>query len=280
MSLLSPYPRIGLNGAVVAVTGGARGIGRATAALFTARGATVTIGDLDAAAARSTADEIGCNAVVLDVSSRDSVEDFLTASGPVDILVNNAGIMPLGTFLDESDKVSATQINVNFWGPIHGMRAVLPGMIERGRGHIVNVASLAGKMPTPGGAVYCGTKHAVVGLSTSVRAEVAEHGVSVSAVLPSLVHTDLGSGASLPGAMALEPDDVARAIADSVRHRRAEIVLPRWLGSAVDMTHLLPGTVVDTILRVGGLRDRGLAANDSADRAEYRRRIAGQADRS
>lgn len=278
MSLLSPYPRIGLNGAVVAVTGGARGIGRATAALFTARGATVTIGDLDEAAAAATAAEIGCHSVGLDVSSRTSVEEFLAAAGPVDILINNAGIMPLGRFLDEPDNISATQINVNFWGPIHGMRAALPGMITRGRGHIVNVASLAGKMPTPGAAVYCGTKHAVLGLSTSVRAEVAEHGVSVTTVLPSLVHTDLGSGASLPGAFSLEPVDVAEAIVESVRHRRAEIVLPRWLGTAVDIATMLPGAVLDTTLRVGGVGDRGLAANDSADRAEYRRRIAGQAE--
>ncbi|MEV0341433.1 SDR family oxidoreductase [Nocardia sp. NPDC050713] len=280
MSLLSPYPAIGLNGAVVAVTGGARGIGRATAALFTAHGAAVTIGDLDEAAAKSTADEIGCSAVVLDVSSRESVEAFLAASGPVDILVNNAGIMPLGSFLDEPDNISTAQINVNFWGPIHGMRAALPGMIERRRGHIVNIASLAAKMPTPGGAVYGATKHAVLGLSTSVRAEVAELGVSVSAVMPSLVHTDLGSGASLPGPLSLEPEDVARAVVDTVRHRRAETVLPRWLGSAVDMTQLLPGGVVDTILRVGGLGERGLAAGNSAERAEYRRRVAGQAERS
>ncbi|MEV6213359.1 SDR family oxidoreductase [Nocardia sp. NPDC051833] len=280
MSLLTHYPPIDLRGAVVAVTGGARGIGRATAALFAARGAAVTIGDLDAVTVETTAKEIGSRGAVLDVTSRASIDDFLAAAGPVDILVNNAGIMPLGTFLDEPTNISAAQINVNFWGPIHGMQAALPGMIERGRGHIVNVASLAGKMPTPGGAVYCGTKHAVVGLSTSVRAEVAEHGVSVSTVMPSLVHTDLGSGASLPSALSLEPEDVARAIVDSVRHRRAEVVLPRWLGAAVDVTRVLPGAVVDTTLRVGGLRDRGLAANDSAERAEYRRRLAGQAQRS
>ncbi|NLE81767.1 MAG: SDR family oxidoreductase [Rhodococcus sp.] len=280
MPLLSRYPAIGLNGAVVAVTGGARGIGRATAAQFTGQGATVTIGDLDGDAATRSANEIGCRSAVLDVTSRESVARFLDVAGPVDILVNNAGIMPLGAFLDEPEKLSAAQINVNLWGPIHGMQVALPGMIARGRGHIVNVASLAGKMPTPGGAVYCATKHAVVGVSTSVRAEVAEHGVSVSTVMPSLVHTDLGSGASLPGALSLEPEDVARAIVDSVRHRRAEIVLPRWLGTATGVGNLLPGSVMDGALRVAGLRDRGLAANDSADRAEYRRRLAGQAERA
>lgn len=125
--------------------------------------------------------------------------------------------------------------------------------------------------------MYCGTKHAVVGLSASVRHEVADHHVSVSTVLPSLVHTDLGSGAKMPGAVSLEPEDVAAAIVDSVRHRRAEIVVPRWLGSAVDVTRVLPGIVQEAAMRAGGFHRRGVSANDSADRADYINRVQKQA---
>jgi NADP-dependent 3-hydroxy acid dehydrogenase YdfG len=124
-----PYPKIELNGAVVAVTGGARGIGKATSDLFTARGATVCVGDLDRAPYR------------LDVTSRDSFAEFtgavLDRFGRIDVLVNNAGVMPLGDFLSEADAVSATTLDVNVWGLIHGMRFVLPHMIGRGSGHVV-----------------------------------------------------------------------------------------------------------------------------------------------
>jgi len=127
------YPRVSLDDAVVAVTGGARGIGRATADLFTARGATVCTGDLDG------------GDYTLDVTSRDSFASFAGAVvdrfGRIDVLVNNAGVMPLGDFLSEDDAISATTMDVNVWGLIHGMRAVMPHMVERGSGHVVNVAS-------------------------------------------------------------------------------------------------------------------------------------------
>ncbi len=76
----------------------------------------------------------------------------------IDVLINNAGVMPLGGFLEESDATSRMTMNVNVWGPLHGMRMVLPGMVERGSGHIVNVASMAGKLPVPGMAVYNASK--------------------------------------------------------------------------------------------------------------------------
>ena len=126
-----PYPKIEVEGAVVAVTGGARGIGKATSDLFAAEGATVCIGDLDGAD--------GPNGYVLDVTSRDSFAEFtgavLDRFGRIDILVSNAGVMPLGDFLSEDDAISRTTLDVNVWGLVHGMRLVLPHMIERGSGH-------------------------------------------------------------------------------------------------------------------------------------------------
>ncbi|AXQ31109.1 SDR family oxidoreductase [Solimonas sp. K1W22B-7] len=276
------YPGIALRGAVVAITGGARGIGRATAQAFVREGARVAIADLDHALATATARELGASvrAYAVDVTRADSFAAFLEAAerdlGPIDVLVNNAGVMPIGRFVEESEKISATTLNVNVWGPIHGMRLVLPGMIARGRGHIVNIASLAGKTHLPGLAVYCASKFAVVGLSASVRAEVADSGVSVSAVLPSMVKTELSAGIPVPGSAAVEPEDIADAVIDSLRTRRAETAVPRWVGAAAAMTNLLPETMAKLARKAVG-DDRGLVANDSPARADYLRRVDQQA---
>lgn len=222
------YPAIDLNGAVVAITGGARGIGRATAAAFLREGARVAIGDLEHDLAEATARELGLSvrAYALDVTDSESfaafVSDVEADLGPLDVLVNNAGVMPIAPFLEESEKVSATTMNVNVWGPINGLRLALPGMVARGRGHVVNIASLAGKTYLPGLAVYCASKHAVVGLTATVRSEVAPSGVSVSAVLPSMVNTELSAGVPVPGPAAVEPEDIAAAVVHSVRTSRRD----------------------------------------------------------
>ncbi|MDT4920270.1 MAG: hypothetical protein QOI15_1172, partial [Pseudonocardiales bacterium] len=195
------YPPIDLTDAVVLITGGGRGIGRTTGAAFTARGATVCLADLDLPVAQDSAAEIGGAAFSVDVTSRASFErcvaDVTARYGRIDVLVNNAGVMPLGGFLDEPDALSATTLDVNVWGLIHGMRLVLPDMIERGSGHVVNVASMAGKVPVPGMAVYNASKFAARGLSLAVRDEIAGTGVSVSTLLPSAVRTELASGVRL-----------------------------------------------------------------------------------
>ena len=282
MSVFPQYTRINIDGAVVAITGGARGIGRATAERFVAAGAAVAIGDLDLEVAQQTAEELGarCHAYKVDVGSRESFNAFIEAVtsdvGPVDILVNNAGIMPLGDFIDETPGVSATQIAVNLSGPINGMQAVLPAMVERGNGHVVNVASLAGRMPTPGAAVYSATKHAVVGLSLSVRDEVAPYGVSVTTVLPSLVRTDLGAGLDMPNVVTVDPEDIAKAVVDTVRTRRAEVIVPRWLGSAVNLTNTLPRSLQQAARTAAGGSRQAAGALNSAERTAYLKRVAGQ----
>ncbi|SEP52780.1 SDR family NAD(P)-dependent oxidoreductase [Amycolatopsis saalfeldensis] len=111
--------------------------------------------------------------------------------------VRRPGVMPLGDFLEEPDELGRTTFDVNVWGLVLGLRLVLPGMIARGRGHVVNVASMAGKIPLPGMAVYNASKFAAVGLTATVRREYASSGVSVSAVLPSAVRTGLASGVPL-----------------------------------------------------------------------------------
>ncbi|MGX9672869.1 SDR family oxidoreductase [Mycobacterium sp. HM-7] len=280
MRLRADYPAIDLDGAVVAITGGARGIGRATARAFIARGAKVAIGDLDGAVVDATAAEVGAMGYVLDVTDRASVDNFVSSVerdlGPVDVFVNNAGVMPVIRFLEEDDRVSATTLNVNLWGPINGMRAVLPGMMHRGRGHVVNVASLAGKTHVPGAAVYNASKFGVVGLSLAVRAEVENSGVSVSTILPSGVRTELTSGISAKGGLMVEPETIARAVVDTVHTRRVETAVPRLMGTAVTVANLLPHPV-NRLLRKALKDDRGVEAVDAVARQAYLQRVSDQA---
>lgn len=280
---MRPTP-IHLDGAVVLVTGAARGIGRETARRFAARGAAVAICDIDAEAAADTADEIGRPArpFALDVACRESfascvasVRDML---GPIDVLVNNAGIMPAGPFLAEPDALTDAILDVNVRGPITGLRLVLPEMLERRRGHVVNVASLLGKLQLPGLATYVASKHAVVGLGKAVRAELAGSGVSLTTVLPPIVNTDLSAGIPLPAIVTrtirVEPDAIADAVLRSLDGRPAEIAVPRWLGLYPTLQPFVPPVVEAAVRRLIG-DDRALSA-DIAQRAAYEARVARQ----
>jgi short-subunit dehydrogenase len=272
------YPDIDLEGAIVVVTGGARGIGQSTADLFRARRATVCVGDLDSAQSSAAA---GVRIVAVDVTSRDSFAGFVTTvierHRRIDVLVNNAGVMPLGDFLSEDDAISRTTFDVNVWGLIHGMRLVLPHMIARGRGHIVNVASMAGKVPIPGMAVYNGSKFAAVGLSGAVREEYRHTGVSVTAVLPSAVRTRLASGVQLGGGLpTVEPEAVARAIVGSVHSRRAEITVPRYLAAWDVLSAVTPHVLMSLSRKV--IRDRrALTSVEHGLRLDYEKSIERQA---
>ncbi|MFI9386918.1 SDR family oxidoreductase [Kutzneria sp. NPDC052558] len=273
------YPKIDLDGAVVLITGGARGIGRATAELFARHGATVCVADLDGAA--DAARDLGGHPYTVDVSARSSYADCVSAVldgfGRVDVLVNNAGVMPLGGFLDEPDATSRTTLDVNLWGLVNGMRLVLPHMIARRRGHVVTIASMAGKIPIPGMAVYNASKFAAVGLTAAVRAEYAHTGVSVSAVLPSAVRTRLSSGVPLGrGLPTVDPSAIARAVLGSVKSRRAEIPVPGYLAAWDLINAVTPEPLMRLGRRMIGDR-RALTSVDPSVRAAYERTITAQA---
>lgn len=282
----SKIPSINLSGAIVAITGGARGIGLAAARDFAARGAKVVIGDLDGDATAKAASELGNGALgaELDVTHRDSFEAFIEfverEAGPIDVFVNNAGIMPAGRFLDERDATSDAQIDVNVRGPILGMKLVLPSMIARGRGHIVNVASMAGKAHIPGLAVYNATKFAVVGLSESVRDEIEGTGVTITTVMPNAVKTELTMGLPTERIGVLSPEDVSKAIVDSVEHRRPEVAVPRWFNLYTLVNAILPRAVMRRLRKLLGAY-RLLDENkiDRATRDQYDARIAGSSSR-
>lgn len=275
---MTHYPRVDLDGAAVIVTGGAQGIGQATARALAARGARVAIGDLDEIGAEKTAAELGGTGMLLDVTDTDAFADFVARVedelGPVAVLVNNAGVMPNGGFLDLDPATDRLTIDVNLFGVVNGMRAVLPGMVERRRGHVVNVASLAGKFPVKGLAIYNASKYAVVGLTAATRLEFADRGVSISAILPSAVDTALASGLDMRPIPKVKPEAIARAVVDSVGHRHAETAVPGYVGALAAAAALVPEPVLAGIRRA--IRDDRAMRPDRAERIAYRTRLTEQ----
>jgi NAD(P)-dependent dehydrogenase (short-subunit alcohol dehydrogenase family) len=269
-----------LTGRVVAITGGARGIGRATAAALARKGARVAIGDVDPEAAERTAAELGerVSAYELDVTSRPSFARFLDRVeadlGPLDVLVNNAGIMPLGPFVEESDETAVRQIDINVHGVLFGMKEALPRMLPRRSGHVVNIASAAGKAGFPHGATYCATKHAVVGVSEAVRAETRDTGIEISVVMPALVDTELGSGLEAGRAVKkLAPEEVAEEIVATLEQPRFDVFVPRSVGGINKVLGVLPRAGREAVARFLKA-DRILVDVDERRRASYEQRAA------
>jgi NAD(P)-dependent dehydrogenase (short-subunit alcohol dehydrogenase family) len=179
------------------VTGAASGIGRAIAAELVARGSHVVVADLDGAGAVRAADELGprASAATLDVADSAAVtalvRSVVAEHGRLDVMVNNAGVA-IGGLLEELDERHWSKaLDVNLRGVIHGVTAAYEVMRPQGSGHILNTASLAGLIPAPAMLPYTTTKHAVVGLSTALRAEAASQGVQVSVLCPGFVDTPL-----------------------------------------------------------------------------------------
>lgn len=279
---MSDFVPINLSNAIVAITGGARGIGLQAAKDFTAKGATVVIGDLDLAATQTAAKEIGPRALglQLDVTDRDSFARFVATIesdiGEIDVFLNNAGIMPAGPFLAEGGAASDTQIDVNLRGPIHGMKLVLPLMIERKKGHVINVASMAGKAPIPGLAVYNATKFAVVGMSQAVRDEIEGTGVSITTIMPNAVKTELTSGLPTEKMGTLTPQKVSKAVVKSVQNRREEVAIPRYFALYPLMWSILPPRLLRAMRhKLGVYRLLDESRVDAETRAKYDERIAG-----
>ncbi|HEX3689225.1 MAG TPA: SDR family oxidoreductase [Solirubrobacteraceae bacterium] len=273
-----------LAGKVVVITGGARGIGRATASALIAQGARVAIGDIDAPLAEKTASELGSGTLglPLDVTSRESFDAFLTEVenriGPLDVVVNNAGIMPIGPFVDESDATAKRMVDINLHGVIHGSKLALDRFMPRGRGHLVNIASVAGKGGFPGGATYCATKHAVVGLSEAIRAEMRKTDIDVSIVMPVVVNTELGSGLQRSrGVKVVEPEDVANAIVEALQTGRVDVYVPKEMRVLFRLMNIVPRRMADFVTKV--LKgDQVLVNPDHLLRDAYEKRTGDKAE--
>jgi NAD(P)-dependent dehydrogenase (short-subunit alcohol dehydrogenase family) len=271
--------RRSLNGRVVAITGGARGIGKATAEALVRRGARVAIGDVDLAPAEQTAAGLGGGsiALALDVSDRGSFEAFLDEAerqlGPLDVVINNAGIMPVTPFAEEPEDSFRRQIEINLIGVINGTQLAMRRMIPRDSGHIVNIASQAGKAGVPGIATYSATKHAVVGLSESVRAEMRGRKVQVSCVMPTVVNTELTAGVGQKWVKPVEASDVAEAIVEALEVPRFDVYVPKANGALLRTASLMPRSAAEWVGRTMGT-DKLMTEVDHAARAAYEDRAA------
>jgi NADP-dependent 3-hydroxy acid dehydrogenase YdfG len=238
-----------ITGKTIAITGAARGIGHATAKALLQRGARVVIGDRDVAALESAVaalDRLGqVSGYPLDVTNRQSFSEFLDKArseggGRIDVLINNAGVMPIGSFLRQNEQAIRSAIEVNLYGVLNGCQLVLPEMVARRSGHIVNIASMAGMAAVPGQVVYAGTKFAVVGLSVAMADEFAPHGVEVSAVLPTFTNTELIAGTHTSAAQKpVQPEDIAAAVVKVLDKPTTIVSVPRPLRFVAAVAQML-----------------------------------------
>src|SRR5262249_30550386 len=192
--------------------------------------------------------------------------------GALAVLANTAGTMPLGRFVAESQDPARRMVDVNLHGVIIGSRLALRRMLPRRAGHLVNVASQAGKVPAAGGATYSATKHAVVGLSETIRQEIRGSGVRISLVLPSAVNTELATGLAHTRAVpVVQPADVAAAILQALVHPRFEVYVPRSMGALINSGRFYPRPIREAIGRFMGANDL-LGKADLTARADYEER--------
>lgn len=263
------------------ITGAARGIGRQLAQDLIAEGYRVVIGDLDLEATTATALELGeaATAIRLDVTDASLVADAIDRierdNGPIDVWVNNAGIMPTGAFAGQTADVQQRIIAINYAAVVSAASLVLPRMLARGTGTIVNLASATGLKPLAGVAVYSGTKAAVIAFSDALRRELRGTGVRVTVVMPNLVTTAMGAGITPPGLTgAVTATDVSRATVRAIRRGRFWVVVPRGLGPVLRFSKLLPFRWQDWIDDRAGSDNIGLGG-DPAARAAYAKDVLG-----
>ena len=283
----------------VLVTGGSRGLGLLVAEELLGAGARVAIcardpDTLDRARAQLAQVAAGrVLALPCDVSVREDVESMVRQVteqlGPIDAVINNAGTILVGPadVMELEDFEEA--MDVNFWGPLHAILAVLPGMRQRGAGRIVNVASIGGKISVPHLLPYSASKFALVGLSEGLRAELAIDGIQVSTICPGLMRTGSPRHARFKGRhraeyawfsisdslplVSMSAERAARQIVDALRHGTAERILSLPARLAVAVHGLFPGLTADVL----ALANRGLPGSEGEPAG---RRVKGEASTS
>ena len=235
---------------VVLVTGAASGIGRATALGFAWEGADLVLADIDSDGLQNTANLVRALdrrmlAVKTDLSRRKDVEKLcknaLSEFGAVDILVNNAGVALYAEFVDMDLSEWDWVMGVNLWGSIYTIHYLLPAMVKRGEGHIVNVSSLAGLFSPPAHGAYAAAKCALAGMSDVLRTEVERFGIGVTVVYPGAVKTDMLYTIRLKGfedgimnfarRFGTSPERVGKRIIRAVQKNQAEVIF--------DLSHAL-----------------------------------------
>lgn len=265
---------------VIAITGAARGIGLATAREILARGGQVAIGDIDKRALDDAAEQLGDRSMSmpLDVTDPVSFENFFEAvvswGGGVDVLVNNAGIMPTGHVHEQSLELMDKIVDIGYRSVLIGTRLALNHMLPKSKGHVVNVASLAGLTPVPGISVYSGVKAAVVQFTEGCRLEYRDSGVNFSSVLPAFVDTELTAGTKGPRLMGKsQPSEIAEAIANIIERPRPQVIVPTHLTPTVKLGALYPEPVKKMMSRFFGMDQIFLDDVDEQARRVYNDRV-------
>ncbi|HHP7230815.1 MAG TPA: SDR family NAD(P)-dependent oxidoreductase [Xenococcaceae cyanobacterium] len=235
------------------ITGASQGIGKATALLFAKNGYNLIITARTKDRLESTAEQIRSLgkqvlAITTDTGDRSAIEALINLGlerfSQIDVLINNAGICMSAPMVETTIEDWEKIINVNLWGYIYPIKALLPHFLERKQGNIINIGSFGGKVPLPNMTAYCTSKHAIVGLTETLRLELEPQGIHVSGVHPSVTNTDFLERAifknsdpqteakqrqemakMLESPLASSADDVAQAIWDAVKHPQAEIVV-------------------------------------------------------
>ncbi len=266
---------------VVAITGGARGIGLATARALAQQGARVAIGDLDGELAEQMAAELGGGAfgVGVDVTDNAAFTAFLDGVehrlGPLGVLVNNAGIMSAGPIENEDEAITARALAINVGAVIHGTREAVRRM--KRTGHIVNVSSAVSKVAGSHCATYVATKFGVAGFSEAVAIELRGTGVEMSVIRPSLCKTELTSGfAGLRGMPFIEPRDVADRIVETLQQPRFDVPVPKSMGPMLWLNQALPFRARVALAHLTKADDV-LSHIDAQERAAYVERVKASA---
>lgn len=235
------------------ITGASQGIGKATALLFAQKGYDLIITARTQETLEATAEEIRgfgnqVLAIATDVSDRTAVEALINLGlekfKTIDVLINNAGVCMSAPMVETSIEDWERIININLWGYIYTIKALLPHFLERQQGNIINVGSFGGKVPLPKMTAYCTSKYAITGLTETLRIELESQGIHVSGIHPSVTNSDFMERAifkdtnpqeetnrreamakMLTSPLASSSEDVARAIWDAVKHPQAEVIV-------------------------------------------------------
>jgi NAD(P)-dependent dehydrogenase (short-subunit alcohol dehydrogenase family) len=236
-----------LSNKVVAITGGARGIGCATARALAHAGARVAIGDLDGDVAAEVAADLGGDAFGVGVDVRDHaafgafLDGVERRLGPLDVLVNNAGVMAFGLIEAEDEQMTACAIAINLHAVIDGTRLAVQRMKPRGTGHIVNISSMGGRIAGARLATYCATKFGVAGFSEAVALELRGTGVEISVVFSPPCNTEMALGVERGRGMSfVEPEDIAAHVVETLKRPRFEVPVPKNMGPVLWLNRALP----------------------------------------
>jgi hypothetical protein len=255
---------MGFTDQVVLITGASKGIGRRLAVDFAQRGAAVIGCGRSKERLQDTLREMrrfsqNSTVVVCDVAQREQVlamaGQALADFGKIDILINNAGIGMRRPFVETSLDTIEAIIRTNYLGMVYCTHALLPSMIRRGSGHIVNISSGSGHIGTPNMAAYCASKFAMNGFSESLYHELRPLGIHVSMVSPGPVETDFSRlfadvPPKSPPSLAVTPQVVSRAVIHVIERTKVEVVVPRWLASLCWLKRVAPNLFRATARRI------------------------------